>query len=197
MKNNNIQNTKKNYSLSLIFLGYQETGKSTLACSLTKAQKTKEYNPTIGADVSLTSVDTKINEKTVSVKLKIIDFSGQKRFRCTDSSYIREGNIIILVFNSNDEKSFDKLRDIYYNYFGFNGENPFCCLLCNKIDCKGKENRELIEEALEFCDKYNILFYYCCSFPENCTNFNNLNIFKNILQDKILPTYFQNNNIII
>ena len=195
--NNNKSNTQKTYPLSIIFLGYENTGKSTLICSLKNTQKSKDYNPTIAAEVSKESIEIKINNKKITIILNIIEFSGQKRFRMINSSNIRQGDIIILVFNFNDQKSFDKLRDIYFNYFGFNGEKPFCCLICNKIDCKGEENQELIEEALEFCDEYNILFYYCCNFPENCTNFQNLNIFKYILQDKILPNYFQIKNIII
>ena len=197
MKNNNKPNIPKIYPLSLIFLGYQETGKSTLICSLTNTQKSKNYNPTIGAELSVSSVETKINGKIINAKLHIIEFSGQKRFRMVESSHVKKADIIILVFNYNDQKSFDELKDIYYNYFGFNEEKPFCCLICNKIDCKGEENQELIEEAIEFCDKHDISFYYCCNFQENCTNFPNFNIFKNILQDKIIPSYFQNKNIII
>ena len=98
MKNNNKPNIPKIYPLSLIFLGYQETGKSTLICSLTNTQKSKNYNPTIGAELSVSSVETKINGKIINTKLHIIEFSGQKRFRMVESSHVKKADIIILVY---------------------------------------------------------------------------------------------------
>ena len=115
-----------------------------------------------------------------------------------------KGDIIIFVYKSNDEKSFDKLRNIYINCFDYNKPKPLNFLLCNKVDINNsEENIKLKEDVLEFCDENNIIFHHCTNFLENCSNVNNssyytdrTNVFKNLLKEIIIPTYFKKKGII-
>ena len=117
-----------------------------------------------------------------------------------------KGDIVIFVYNFNDAKSFDKLRDIYVNCFDYDKKKPLCFLLCNKADIRNNkdEDIDLKEEVLEFCDENNLKCLYCTNNLENCSKIidtpgykDNNNIFKKILKNKIIPTYFKEKEMII
>ena len=120
-----------------------------------------------------------------------MEISGQSRFKSIISpKIVMKGDIIIFVYKSNDEKSFDKLRNIYINCFDYDKPKPLNFLLCNKVDINNsEENIKLKEDVLEFCDENNIIFHHCTNFLENCSNVNNssyytdrTNVFKNLLR---------------
>jgi small GTP-binding protein len=191
---------RKLYSLTILLMGYKNTGKTTLINSIVAPKmKTTEYIPTIGAELKTGLIEKIFNNLKIIIKIKFMELSGQSRFKSIISpKIVMKGDIIIFVYNSNDSKSFDKLKDIYYNCFDYDKPKPLCFLLCNKIDIIGeKENIDLKEEVLEFCDENNIMFCHCTNFLENCSNFSssnnkeNNNIFKNLLIENIIPTYFK------
>ena len=141
----------------------------------------------------------------IRIKIKFMEISGQSRFKSIISpKIVMKGDIIIFVYKSNDEKSFDKFRNIYINCFDYNKPKPLNFLLCNKVDINNsEENIKLKEDVLEFCDENNIIFHHCTNFLENCSNVNNLsyytdrtNVFKNLLKEIIIPTYFKKKGII-
>ena len=201
---------KIHYTLTIILAGYENTGKTTLINSIiSPKQKLNKYIPTIGAELKTGLIETIINHQNYSFIIKFIELSGQSRFRSLiNPKMVQKGDIMIFVYNYNDAKSFDKLRDIYVNCFDNFDKKPLCYLLCNKADIVNDniddyENYDLKEEVLEFCEENNINFLYCSNFLENCTKFchnsdyyeDKNNLFKNILKEVIIPNYFKYKNI--
>ena len=195
---------KINNSITIVLFGYENTGKTTLINSITNPEKkTIKYAPTVGAELKYGLVETELNYKKYLIKIKFIEVAGQPRFRSLITPKMaKKGNILIFVYNYNDTKSFDKIKDIYINCFEYDQkEKPLCFLLCNKVDiAKDIENSDLKDEILEFCDENNLIFLSCTSFIENCSNFysnsenftDKNNIFKNLLKTIILPSYYKN-----
>ena len=195
-------------SLTIVLIGYENTGKTTLIDSIIEPKKKlNKYKPTIGADLKSGIIETKLNNKKHIIKIKFIEVAGQSRFRSLiKPKLIMKGDIVIFVYNFNDAKSFDKLRDIYVNCFDYDKKKPLCFLLCNKADIRNNkdEDIDLKEEVLEFCDENNLKFLYCTNNLENCSKIidtpgykDNNNIFKKILKNKIIPTYFKEKEMII
>ena len=194
-----------NTSLTIVLFGYENTGKTTLINSIINPEKkTIKYNPTIGVELKYGIVEIEINNKKFLIKIKFIEIGGKSKFRSLINPQMAEkGNILIFVYNSNDTKSFEKLKDIYINCFDYNQKKkPLCFLLCNKIDIsQDNENTDLTDEILEFCEENNLNLLNCTSFIENCSNFysnsdyfnDKNNIFKELLKTIILPTYYKNN----
>ena len=195
---------KSSTSITIVMFGFENTGKTTLINSIINPEKkTIKYIPTVGAELKYGLVETELNNKKYSIKIKFIEIAGQWRFRSLISPKMaKKGDILIFVFNSNDEKSFDKIKDIYINCFDYDQKiKPLCFLLCNKVDIvQDVENSELKDEILEFCEENNLIFLTCTSFIENCSDFysktdcftDKNNIFKNLLKTIVLPTYYKN-----
>ena len=200
---NTEENTmkQKTHSLTIILAGYERTGKTTLISSIIEPhKKLDKYLPTIGADLKTGLIETKINDKTYKIKIKFIEVAGQSRFRTLiNPKMFMKGDILIFVYNADSDKSFDKLRDIYLNCFESDKKRPLSFLLCNKSDISNKdEDIDLQEEVLEFCDENNLKFLYCTSYLENCSKFckgtdykEKNNIFKNLLKNIIIPSYYK------
>ena len=81
----------------IIFLGDQAVGKSSILNRFYQDKFEPDYQATIGLDFH--SKNTEING--TSVRLLLYDTAGQEKFKSLIPMYIRDANIILIVYDIN------------------------------------------------------------------------------------------------
>ncbi|XP_031573123.1 ras-related protein Rab-18-B-like [Actinia tenebrosa] len=140
-------------TLKILIVGESGVGKSSLLLRFTD----DTFDPDIGATIG---VDFKV--KTISVegnraKLAIWDTAGQERFRTLTPSYYRGAQGVILVYDTCNRDTFDKLEEWLNEVETYSSKKDIIKMLVgNKID---KDNREVERiQGLQFARKYSMLF---------------------------------------
>lgn len=91
----------------VVLVGDAKVGKSVLLSRFADNQFTESYVSTIGVDFKNKTIELDNNKK---IKLQLWDTAGHERFRAIISSYYRGSSGILLVFDVNDEKSFNNVK---------------------------------------------------------------------------------------
>ena len=143
------------YIFKYIIVGESSVGKSCLLLQFTDSRFKEAHDLTIGVDFGSKTIA--INEDT-NVKVQIWDTAGQESFRSITRSYYRGSICALLVYDITRRSTFDNLtrwlddmRDSAYT-------KMMIVLIGNKDDLK-VEREITTEEAQEFADKHNLLFF--------------------------------------
>ena len=86
----------------LIFLGDQFVGKSSILNRFYQDKFEEDYQATIGLDFHSKNVN--INGNTI--RLLLYDTAGQEKFKSLIPMYIRDANIILVVYDITNKDSF-------------------------------------------------------------------------------------------
>ncbi|XP_031395491.1 ras-related protein RABC2a isoform X2 [Punica granatum] len=142
-----------NYDLSfkILLIGDSGVGKSSLLVSFISS--------------SVEGVDFKIKLLTVAgkrVKLTIWDTAGQERFRTLTSSYYRNAQGIILVYDVTRRETFTNLSDVWAKEVELYSTNQDCIkmLVGNKVD-RDSERAVSTEEGVALAKELGCLFLEC------------------------------------
>ncbi|XP_008241373.1 PREDICTED: ras-related protein RABC2a [Prunus mume] len=148
-----------NYDLSfkILLIGDSAVGKSSLLVSFI-SNSVVDLAPTIG-------VDFKIKLLTVAekrIKMTIWDTAGQERFRTLTSSYYRNAQGIILVYDVTRRDTFTNLSDVWAKEVELYSTNKDCAkmLVGNKVD-RESERAVSREEGLALAKDLGCLFLEC------------------------------------
>lgn len=123
------------FTFKILTIGESGVGKTCILRRFVENQFVSNHLATIGIDFK----SKIINVNNQPVKLKIWDTAGQERFRNITNQYYKGADGIILVFDVNDQYSYDKISqwmtqintNTTVNEIGF-------VLLGNKIDVEGR-----------------------------------------------------------
>jgi len=157
-------------TLKILIIGESGVGKSSLLLRFTD----DTFDPDIGATIG---VDFKVKTLTVDgnkTKLAIWDTAGQERFRTLTPSYYRGAQGVILVYDTSNRSSFDKLEQWLSEVEAYSTKKDIIKMLVgNKID---KDNREIDRQTgMQFARRHSMLFIECsaktkdgvqCAFEE-------------------------------
>ena len=91
----------------ILIIGNSVVGKTSILTKYTTKTYNENYIATVGLDFF--TKDEKIDDKTIRVK--IWDTAGQERYKAITKCFFQRAQGIIIVFDVNNKKSFDK---IYY-----------------------------------------------------------------------------------
>ncbi|KAL0920532.1 hypothetical protein M5K25_009673 [Dendrobium thyrsiflorum] len=145
------------YSFKILIIGDSGVGKSSLLVSFI-SNHVDDLAPTIG-------VDFKIKHLTVGgkkLKLTIWDTAGQEKFRTLTSSYFRNAQGIILVYDVTQRETFTNLFEVWAKEVELYSTNQDCIkmLVANKVD---KESERVVtkEEGIAFAKEYGCVFLEC------------------------------------
>ncbi|KAH9387392.1 Ras-related protein Rab-1A [Nematocida major] len=132
----------------ILVVGSSGVGKTCLLLRYTDSIYKETYGTTIGVDFKMKNIT--IEDKTV--KLQLWDTAGQERFRTITSSYYRNANGILLVFDITDSESFNDLKG-WVNEIRNNITSKIVVyILANKIDTETPAVSD--EEISAFIEKY-------------------------------------------
>ena len=138
----------------LIFLGDQFVGKSSILNRFYQDKFEPDYQATIGLDFHSKNVN--INGNTV--RLLLYDTAGQEKFKSLIPMYIRDANIILVVYDITNKDSFTHTEHWVNETKDLKREDAIFVLVGNKIDLE--ENRVVTKkEAEDFATEKGFLFY--------------------------------------
>ena len=170
----------------MILVGDSNAGKTSLFRKISKNAFNEKMVSTIGIDKTTLEyeINIKENEKEVkkNIRISLYDTAGQERFLSSTKSYYKRKKEVILLYSIIDKRSFDNLskwlnevKEVLDNH---EKGKYLIFLIGTKYDIV-KNNEDLrqvtVNEASEFCDKNNLLWYgEYSSKDKSQETFNNL-----------------------
>ena len=137
----------------LIVVGDQSTGKSCILNRFANEIFEENYQATIGLDFQSKTVNIKGHD----IRLVLYDTAGQEKFRSLIPMYIREAQIILLVYDVTNKESFDSIPKWFSEVLDVKNDEAVFALIGNKIDLI--DNRQVTyEEGKRLANEKNIIF---------------------------------------
>ena len=137
----------------IIFLGDQYVGKSSILNRFYQDKFEPDYQATIGLDFHSKNINLNGN----AVRLLLYDTAGQEKFKSLIPMYIRDANIIIVVYDITNKDSFVHTEHWVNETKDLKREDAIFALVGNKIDLE--ENRAVTQkEAENFANENGFLF---------------------------------------
>ena len=139
----------------ILVIGNSEVGKTSLLRRYTKNHFTMQHLATIGIDHF--TKDEDING--VKVRIKVWDTAGQERYKSLASSFFRNVQGIILVYDVSNKESFEDLKiwlDSIKSNLGSSENNVKKIIIGNKIDLDREVTKD---EAETFCKQLKIEYF--------------------------------------
>ncbi|ULT82009.1 hypothetical protein L3Y34_011757 [Caenorhabditis briggsae] len=135
------------FSYTVMILGDSCTGKT---CLLIRYKDGAFLNNNFISTVGIDYRNKLINMGDKKVKLQIWDTAGQERFRSVATSYYRDADALLLVYDIANRQSFDNVRDWLSHIKEHGKEAVQVTLVGNKCDLprvvQADEGRRLAEE---------------------------------------------------
>ena len=138
----------------LIFLGDQCVGKSSILNRFYQDKFEPDYQATIGLDFH--SKNTEINGE--SIRLLLYDTAGQEKFKSLIPMYIRDANIILVVYDISLKESFTHTEHWVNETKDLKREDAIFVLIGNKIDLEDKR-AVTTKEAEDFANEKGFIFH--------------------------------------
>ena len=139
--------------LKLIVVGNQGTGKSCILNRFVNETFEENYQATIGLDFQ--SKNVIIHDQ--DVRLILYDTAGQEKFRSLIPMYIREAQIILLIYDISDRESFDSMPKWIQEVIDVKNTDPVLVLIGNKNDLE-KDRKVTFEEGKKFAEENKFMF---------------------------------------
>lgn len=139
--------------LKLVVIGDTGVGKSAMLLRFSTGLFEQKLPATIGVDFHTKKM--RVNNQTV--KLTIWDTAGQERFRALTSSYYRNCNGIVLVYDVSSKESFDHLHEWMNEIDTHTLRQRVCILLVgNKTDLQDRQIS--VEEARAYAQTQAMMY---------------------------------------
>ena len=161
-------------------MGSDRVGKTSLLGRLAYDKFDSRYEPTIGVEFSFKTLDADRDH----CRLEIWDTSGQERFRSLVPSYLRDSQIIILVFSVENQKSFDEVKVFLNMAREERSAQATYLLLGNKTDCPDRVITQ--EEAQDYAEQEDLTYIETSAkTPGNCMEAIKQVVIKHAVPDQI------------
>ena len=144
-------------NLKIILLGEMSVGKTSLINVYFDKQFHNKVNPTIGAEAKSKIVN--INETTY--KINMWDTAGAERFRSINQIFIKDSDIVILVYDITNQKSFSELSFWAKYAEELLGKDVILGVVGNKMDLFQEFDEEQIvskDEGEKYANEIGALF---------------------------------------
>ena len=144
-------------NLKIILLGEMSVGKTSLINVYFDKQFHNKVNPTIGAEAKSKIVN--INETTY--KINMWDTAGAERFRSINQIFIKDSDIVILVYDITNQKSFSELSFWVKYVEELLGKDVILAVVGNKMDLFQEFDEEQIvskDEGEKYANEIGALF---------------------------------------
>ena len=139
--------------LKLIVVGNQGTGKSCILNRFINDTFDENYQATIGLDFQSKNVTVHDQD----VRLILYDTAGQERFRSLIPMYIREAQIILLIYDISNKDSFDSIPKWVKEITEVKMSDVIFVLIGNKNDLE-EERKVSFEEGKQLAEKNKFIF---------------------------------------
>ena len=129
-------------SATVALVGDIKVGKTVLLQRITGEKVQNNYAPTIGASFKLVRLDVRGRR----IELKVWDTAGDERTRGLIPMYVRNAQMVLVVYDVTSEKPFRQYAEHWFNFISGAIQNQFeIIFVCNKAD---QENWTTPEEEI-------------------------------------------------
>lgn len=125
-----IKYIRPDYIFKILVVGNSSSGKTSILNRFVDDNFNNSHISTIGVDLKIKNLE--FNNK--NIKFQIWDLAGQERFKTITSSYYKEINAIIIVFDVTNKNSYDSIKNWIDSINMFAPKNINLILVGNKID---------------------------------------------------------------
>ena len=141
-------------TFNIITLGDCGVGKSSIINRFINNAFDENISSTVGINFSKKEMTLSKKDKII---LKLVDITGQEKFRALTRSYFKNAEAVLFVFSMNDKNTFDTIAD-WIKLFKENNRREEAIpkyLVGNKNDLEIKVEQNLIDELVQV---FNIPF---------------------------------------
>jgi len=153
---------------TIVFLGGEGVGKTSLISRYIKDHFPKEHDPTIEDSHE---IKIKYDENENEVEFKILDTGGEEQIQNMLEQWISHGNGFILVFSVNDSKSLNALKKIVELINNVDKDKLPKVLVGNKTDL---EREVSPEKGEEFARNIKAKYFEISSMNDSTQNINDI-----------------------
>ena len=154
--------------IKIAILGSCGVGKTCITTRYIKNEYNKDTKSTDGANYQQ-KIFTRGNK---TVQLDLWDTAGQEKYRSIGKHFYKDAYIIILVYDITREKTFNDIKEIWYDDVKKNGEKyTVIALVGNKSDLFEEEN---VDESMARAYAKEIDATFMLVSAQNGSNINNL-----------------------
>ena len=140
--------------LKITLVGSSSVGKTALINQYINHMFMSSSITTIGTDKFSRIEKIKGRE----IKLNIWDTAGQERFKSLSPMFLKGSNIVILVYDITNQKSFDEIESFWLDIVKENTKDCILSIVANKSDLY--EDEQVNEEiGRKFAEKENAYFF--------------------------------------
>jgi small GTP-binding protein len=169
--------------VKVVLLGESGVGKTSIISQFTSNQ----FNPRVPTSVSAKFVSKIIDFPKYNKKIKfdIWDTVGQEKYRSLAKIFYKDAKIIVFVFDITKRKSFEGIKDFWYNETQNNADNnPILAIVGNKIDLYN--NRDIdIDEGQAYADEIRAIFQTTSALSNSGIS----NLFNHLGKKFFIPEY--------
>ena len=139
--------------MKIILLGYQGVGKTKLIDSIINKEFSNDYSPTLTASYVVKQIEIDNKE----YELNIWDTSGYEKFKKLTGLFLKDSQIIILVYDITNRESFKELEYWINEVYDRIGDKCSIGIIGNKMDLY-MEEQVPEDEAMNFAKSKG--YYY-------------------------------------
>ena len=160
-------NKREPIEVKLVMIGESSVGKSSIVTRLVYNNFKFDTNTTIGG--SFCGMVKKHNNR--EYKFQIWDTAGQERFRSLVPMYVKNSQIILLVFDITSRDSYEKIQNHWYDYVNKISEDSIKILIGSKSDLE-KERCVNKSGAKRYANELDMEYVECSA--KDTTNISDL-----------------------
>ena len=170
-------------TVKVVLLGESGVGKTSIISQFTKNQFNSRVETSVSANFISKVVD--FPEINKSIKFDIWDTVGQEKYRSLAKIFYKDAKIIVFVFDITKRKSFEAIKDFWYNETQNNADNnPILAIVGNKIDLYN--NRDIdIDEGQAYADEIRAIFQTTSALSNSGIS----NLFNHLGKKFFIPEY--------
>ena len=156
------QRERRDIVSKIVIVGDSGVGKTNILLRYLRNQHDSSTKPTIGVDFFAKDY---FNENQ-RAKIQIFDTAGQEKYRSICSTYYKNIDGAVVVYDISKRQSFDSLDFWMGEIVAYNQKNVQMLLIGNKTDLK--EEREVSEEeGLEYANINGMMFIEVSALKNN------------------------------
>ena len=162
--------------LKVLIVGDTAVGKTNLLKRFISDQYIENPNPTLVLDI----MNYKTTIKDQAIDVNFWDTAGQEKYRAMTTTFYKDTNGVILVFDITNRYSFVNLDIWLHNIETSTNRDMKVLLIGNKSDLE-KKRRITIEEIQAYAKKKNLFYMETSALTnqDNCVNM----AFQNLLEE--------------
>ena len=147
-------NTEPEMIIRILTLGEISVGKTSIILRYVNDTFKKDYKLTIGIDMQTINVEYKNH----IAQLLFWDSAGQERFQSMTKNYYKNSDVLLLIYDVMDNKSFSQLETWLKGIIENKAKHALVYLIANKIDY-GSRRLISTQQGEMLSEKYSIPYY--------------------------------------